>query len=397
MKLKQVIEGSVCIRAKGTQIGRFLSVLAARAILYENVVYETNGIMLEIPARRFKEAVVCGKKTGMKVRIQSKKGMPFWVFRQRRKKWTLLLVLPMVLLTFYLPCFIWSIEVEGLENISQVEMLIRLEELGVRKGVRQNKISLENVKNELLLIHDDLSFLSLAMEGSTLNVRVEEAVDPPEAVERIEPCDLVAEETCVIYSIITEQGTPLVQAGDVVQAGDILISGEVIQKNDDGSEKRIETHASGEVYGKMSWMSEAEIEKNYVNKVYFSENNKGFRINTGIKSYEIRWPFSQNENESIIEKEVWRSSLNGNISISKLLYAGYEYQNAEYTEDEMEAKLKEKLSQKLTNEMEEGEKIILKENFTMQQTNTGMRAILEAEIMENIGVTVPRVLSEVEE
>lgn len=397
MKLKQVIEGSVYVRAKGAQIGRFLSVLAARDILYENVVYETKGIMLEIPARKFKEAVICGKKTGMKLRILSKKGMPFWVFRQRRKKWTMFLVLPMVLLTFYLPCFIWSIEVEGLENISQVEILTRLEKLGVRKGIRQNKISLENVKNELLLIYDDLSFLSLAVNGSTLNVLVEEAVNPPEAAERLEPCDLVAQETCIIYSIVTEQGTPMVRAGDVVQAGDILISGEVIQKNDDGSEKRIETHASGEVYGKMSWRSEEEIDKNYVNKVYLSENNKGFRLNTGIKSFVIRWPFGKHENESIIESEVWRSSLNGNISISQLVFAGYEYQNAEYTEDEMEEKLKEKLSQKLASEMEEGEKIILKENFTMQQTDTGMRALLEAEIMGNIGVAVPRMISEVEE
>ena len=105
MRLGKKIKGTICVRVSGMQTGRFLSVLAARGILYENVIYRESNILLDMPAGRFREAVICAKKTGVRLRILSKRGLPFWLFRQRRKKWTALLVLPMIVLVFIFPCF----------------------------------------------------------------------------------------------------------------------------------------------------------------------------------------------------------------------------------------------------------------------------------------------------
>ena len=389
MRLGKKIKGTICVRVSGTQTGRFLSVLAARGILYENVIYRESNILLDMPAGRFREAVICAKKTGVRLRILSKRGLPFWLFRQRRKKWTALLVLPMIVLVFIFPCFIWTIEIEGLKSITQFEMLNRLEKMGVKEGIWKKEISLEEAENYLLLNYNDLSFLSLSLEGTTLKVLAEESIKPPKMRERTEPCDLVAKETCIIYSIVTEKGTPVIQAGDVVQKGDLLIRGEVIQKDDDGSEKGIEVCASGEIYGKVIWQKKAKIEEGYIKKVFSQKSKAGFYIKTGDNYSEIRWPFGKCENEVSIREEIWRAPL-GNVTIGRLTFEGYECEESKYTEKEMEEKLREQLEKELDEEIKTGDKIILNKNFKIIKEKEGMNAILEAELMENIGVTVRR-------
>ena len=305
MKISKKMRGWVKIRVSGIQQARFLSVLLARGILYENAAYEEGILYLDMPAHQFKVAVLCAKKTGVRLRIVSKRGLPFLFFRYRRKKWTLLFVLPMMMIAFILPHFIWTIEVEGLEKISYVEMLSRLEQLKVTKGVRQSELELERVKNQLLLQYEDLSFVSLTLEGTTLKVLIEERLAAPQMVERDEPCDLVSKENCVIYSVVTESGTPVVQAGDVVQKGDVMIRGEVILKDDVGNETIVPTHASGEIYGKIIWRGETEIEKEYKSQLFSGNAQRGLGIRFGKKKIELRWPFEKKEKEVVIEEELW--------------------------------------------------------------------------------------------
>ena len=56
----------------------------------------------------------------------------------------------------------------------------------------------------------------------------------------------------------------------------------------------------------------------------------------------------------------------------------------------MEEKLREQLEKELDEEIKTGDKIILNKNFKIIKEKEGMNAILEAELMENIGVTVLR-------
>ncbi len=391
MKLNRKVKGWIRVRVKGTQYGRFLSVLMARGILYENAAFEEGVLYLELPARQFREAIICGKKTGIRLRIVSKRGLPFLFFRHRRRKWTLLFVLPMVIAIFMLPRFVWTIEVDGPESISQVEILNRLEQLGVETGMHQSELDLDQIKNHLLLRYEDLSFVSLTLEGTTLKVIAEGAVATPEMVERNQPCDVVAKETCIIYSVVTESGTPMVQAGDVVQQDDVLLLGEVALKDDAGNETSVSVHASGEIYGKLSWHGEEEIEKQYRKQIFSGNVKKGVRIRFGKQDIEIRWPFQKEKREGIFEEELWRLPLGGFLSVHRLSYENYEFREMEYTKEEMEEKLRESLMRQLEDELEQGERILLDQKWKIVETEKGMKAEVEAEIMENIGVTVPRV------
>ena len=126
MKVKEFVQNSVRIKAQGTQLSRFLALLLARNILYQNAKYQGDSLFLDLPAKQYRQAVSCAKKAGVRIRIEKRRGAAFFFFRHRRRKWLLLLILPLVIAIGILPRFIWTIEIEGLQKISQVEMLRRL-------------------------------------------------------------------------------------------------------------------------------------------------------------------------------------------------------------------------------------------------------------------------------
>ena len=55
----------------------------------------------------------------------------------------------------------------------------------------------------------------------------------------------------------------------------------------------------------------------------------------------------------------------------------------------MEERLREKLKYELLDEIKDGNKIVLKEFFTIQHTKIGMKAVLEVEMMQKVGIKVP--------
>lgn len=387
-RLKQSCQGQVVVRVCGTQKARFLTVLIAREIFYENGHYEGADLFITLPAHRYREAIACAKKTGVRLRIISKRGWPFFYFRHRRRKWTLLFVLPLITAVFVLPRFVWTIEIDGLKAISQMEMLQRLEQEGITEGILKRDIDTDIIKNEMLLKYDDLSFVSLRLDGTQLIVLVEEAVKTPEIVDRNTPCDVIAKEDCILYSIVTESGMPLAKAGDEVQAGQVLIKGEIVLKDDSENETVILTHAAGEVYGKRVWRAEAEIKRNYEKKIWLDDIKKGIGIRCGRRELELRWPVQKAKQEAVIKEEIWSLPFGDFFSVYRLSYSEYKGERAEYSNEELKVRLREQLQRQADELLQMGTCISLEENWEFIDTTEGMKGVLEMVIMENIGQKV---------
>ena len=384
-QFRKICQGQVRVRVQGGQIGRFLTVLIARGILYENAAYEGAEFFLTLAARHYRQASVCAKKTNVRLRIVSKKGWPFFCFRHRRRKWTVLFVLPMMLAVLLLPRFIWTIEIDGIESISRMEILMRLDELGVYEGMSAKDLVTEDVKNELLIRYDDLSFVSLQLEGTHLKVLVEEAIAAPPMIECEKACDVVAAQDCTIYSIVTESGLPMVRAGDEVQAGDMLIKGQIVMKDDEGNESYTEVHAAGEIYGKRIWKAEEELNRDYEAKVWSGECKQGIEIHWGSKNVELRWPFGKKKQEAVIKEKKWYLPLGDKMAVYEVSYEGYTLEWKQYSNAELEQRLNEKLQRQATAELQETGGIALEEKWQFWETENGMKAVLEMVIMENVG------------
>ena len=385
MKLKNRMQGKVRIRATGTQLSRFLSLLLSRGILYEKAMYEGNALFLEISAGQYRQAVACAKKSGVRIRIAERKGATFFFFRHRRRKWAILFVLPALIMIGILPRFIWSIEIEGLRAISQVDMLGRLEKAGIHTGMPKSELDTFDVKENMLLAYEDLSWLSLSVEGTVLKVKALEAVAAPDMVEREAACDVVAAQNCVIYSIVTESGTPLVKQGDVVKQGEVMILGEVTLQDDDGNKTAFPAHAAGEVFGKCTWRAEESIERLYNRPVWKDELHLGWMLRLGAQSWVLRNPFGKSEMEASTETVLWRLPFWKSLCLCKMEYEPYELEQAEYTREEMEQRLRERLEKKKAELMAEKGRVALDENWNFEETDAGMTASLKIVLMEEVG------------
>ena len=120
------------------------------------------------------------------------------------------------------------------------------------------------VKEKMLKKYSDLGWLSLTIRGSTLAVRMSEAVETPDIVQKGEPKDRVSDRTCIIYSIVTRSGVPKVKKGDVVQEGDLLIAGTQEIVGDDGSVTAYDyVEADGDVLGKCQYELESSVAVSY--------------------------------------------------------------------------------------------------------------------------------------
>ena len=63
----------------------------------------------------------------------------------------------------------------------------------------------------------------------------------------------------------------------------------------------------------------------------------------------------------------------------------------------MEARLRERLERQLGEELAQGDRILLEQEWQFQKTMRGMKAVLEAEMMENIGQKAARRAEVIEE
>ena len=389
MRPKDRAYAMVRVKASGTQIPRFLSLLLARGIMFQEAKYEAGSVQLTIPARQYRQAAACAKKTGIRLRIISKKGVAFFLFRHRRRKWTVLLVLPMLIIVGLLPHFVWRIDMEGLESISQVEMLRRLEEAGVYEGMWQGDLDTAQKARELLLQYEDLSWLSLSLNGAVLEVALAEAVPAPEMVDRQSPADVVATQTCVVYSMVTESGTPLVRQGDVVQEGEVLIQGQYTLVNDAGEETVVDTHASGQVFGKRSVRLTESIDRAYIKQNWGAKSYGGVKIRVGNWQMTLRNPFRKQEQEAEMEEKSWELPI-GPISWNQMEYIPYTEEEADYSPEEMESRLTERLEIRKAQLLAESDGVLLREELKLEETAEGMMAYLDLILMEEIGETQRR-------
>ncbi len=138
----------------------------------------------------------------------------------------LLLLGPMLCLLWFSSLYIWQIEVEGNEKISDGEILRSLEELGVYVGCFRPQIDQYRVSNEMLLRLSGLSWLSCNSFGSRLVVAVREETEAPQVLQPHTAADVRAAKGGIINRITVLAGAPQVARGDMVTEGQLLVAAE---------------------------------------------------------------------------------------------------------------------------------------------------------------------------
>lgn len=223
------IKGYLLIRVEGYSPERFLNACSHRGIELWGLRSAGGAYEMYMTLKDFRKIKALSKKTGTKVRVRRRYGLPFFLHRYRRRKLFFAGAFLAVCLVYILTLFIWEIDIRGNLRRTDEALLSFLRSRDVYCGMTAGSVDCDQIADDLRGAYADLVWVSASVRGTRLVIQVKEnehlSAQTGGKAQETEGTDLAATQDCTILSIVTRQGTPLVHEGDQVKKGDLLVNG----------------------------------------------------------------------------------------------------------------------------------------------------------------------------
>lgn len=250
------VTGYVVVIVEGFFLEKFTNLCANNNIIFWNLSRVGNSKMrIETNIKDFKKMRKQAKKCGCRISLLEKRGLPFLLFRYRKRKWFAAGVAFFFIIVWVLSSIIWTIDIQGNKLIDASLIMLDLEEIGLKRGTFKKSIDKVGLAYKMMLKRDDISFIGIDIEGTKAKVKIVEKVKVPDAIPKNEPCDIIANKTGMILRMEVLSGEKLVKIGDTISKGQLLVSGKVEMKN--FPEKTEEVHAMAKIMARI-WYEENE-------------------------------------------------------------------------------------------------------------------------------------------
>ena len=118
-------------------------------------------VKIRIGLSDFKQIRQIAKQTKSRIKIKDKKGLPFLINRYRKRKFFAITFLVIAILIFILTRYLWNIEIKGLKNISEKEILEDLKENGLDIGRKISEIDSEEIINQIRVQRNDIAWMGI--------------------------------------------------------------------------------------------------------------------------------------------------------------------------------------------------------------------------------------------
>ena len=130
-----------------------------------------------------------------------------------------------LLLNGFFSDIIWHIDVRGNKNISDEDILRRLNDFGVYEGCRKSDMDIKSLSRDYMLSDDRVSFMHMNVNGINAVVEVAESVKKSGTEnDKKAPCNIVAKCDGVVTRMDVYSGGREVENGQSVVKGQLLIS-----------------------------------------------------------------------------------------------------------------------------------------------------------------------------
>ncbi len=288
------IRGYLRIRIAGYSTERFLNACRHRGIYLWGLQAVSGAYEMNISISGFRKLKPVIRKTGTKVTIIKRSGLPFYLFRYRKRKLFFAGAVCFVLLIFGMSRYIWNIDIAGNQTRTDETLLEFLETKSVRNGMAKSKVDCQRIVKDIRKEYDDIIWVSASIRGTRLIIQVKENEDSPliaaadgaskESEKNIadngQPVDIVADRKCTIESAIVRNGLLQTKIGAKVKKGDVLVSGQIPVNNDAGEVVGYQYHVSdADIVGKTVLKYEDKCENTRTEK----ERSDVFRRECSLK------------------------------------------------------------------------------------------------------------------
>ncbi|MFA9377521.1 MAG: sporulation protein YqfD [Lachnotalea sp.] len=338
INLMKFIRGYLKIRIYGYYPERFINLCSKRNILIWGLENQDCQYELFLSVEDFRKLKPILKKTNTKLKIVERCGLPFFLHKYRKRKMFFGGIVLFASIIYVLSLFIWDINISGNYSRTNDVILEFLNENNIYHGMMKNQISCEDVEQLIRSEYNDVIWASAQIKGTRLLIEVQENTDVGTIMENSTPSDIVAAKDCLITSIITRKGTPMVESGSVVKKGDILVSGRVDVYNDNAEIEDYQYYnADADIYAKSSldYVDSFDVNyeyKNYTQKqsvrYYLKILNKKINILNGKISYN-KYDVFTNEKQLKFSTNFYLPLIVGKVQIKE-----YSAEEKTYTKEE---------------------------------------------------------------
>ena len=281
--LKQHYTGYVRVRLTGRSPERFFNLCRSSKILLWNIACEKEEYRFFLLLPDFYRIRPFARKAGVRVRIQEKLGLPFFLYRNRKRKLFAVGAASFFLLLFVLSRFIWNISFSGNLLFTDDMLTGQLREIGVCYGMPKRGVDCDRIEEELRSRCPRIVWVSAHVSGTRLQIRIRENETADGIPLREEsPRNLVAETAGTVVSILVRAGKAAVQPGDEVEKGQILVEGMLPVTNDSGEvERTLFVRADADIRLRTTkiyreWVPHFQTVRSYTGKM-----QRGFRLRAG--------------------------------------------------------------------------------------------------------------------
>ena len=225
-KLFYYLQGYLILELCGCSKERFINLCKNKEIEIIQIFLINQEWYCKIRCNDYKKIKSFIKKTGCKIRIKEKIGLPFLLKKIQKRKGLVLGSLFFLFIINQCSGRIWHISVDGgfLHTREQITRVMK-EELNVYGGVPGAQVDCFEIEKKLRLDYNEIGWISVEKRGCRLFVMLNESTMPKETGIRQEPSHIIAAQDGIVRSIEVMSGIPQVKVGDLVKKGDILISG----------------------------------------------------------------------------------------------------------------------------------------------------------------------------
>ena len=384
------LKGYVVAGVSGFAVERFLNLAARRGINIWDVKNSGAYTEIKISAKAFGLLGPCAEKTGSRIEILSRRGLPFIARRYRKRKLLAVGAVFFVAALYFLSSFIWRVDVEGAKRLNGEEIAVFLSERGLRFGAFKKNVSDRALEKELLLNFGDISWVNVEIRGTRALISLTETIPETALADRTTPCDIIAEKDGLIVSMATSSGTPKFKAGDTVKKGELLVSSETLVGTEDAGYTKKYVRANSFVRAKVFLETEIFVPFKHIEKKYTGNIKKKYSIiafGKEIKIFNSGIPYANYDKITTVAQLGF-----GKDHPVPLTVVTREYR--EFFEAELErtpAKAKEfgleLLEKKLSGEFGEAE--ISGRRIDFEETVDGVKLFAAVTVIERIDVSVP--------
>ncbi len=383
-KIINYIYGYLRIVIEGYYIERFINICRNRNYMMWNIKKINDICMtLNIEIKNFKDICKIAKKTQCKVQIKAKRGLPFILYKYKKRKIFALFLILVIATVFISSNFVWNIEIIEEDGIEMENIMEDIQEAGLMVGMSKSDIDTKEIINQVRLKRDDIAWMGIELKGTNAIVKLVKADEKPEVIDEDEYCNIVSDKNGVITKINAQNGTANVQVGDTVSEGDILINGWM-----EGKYTGIRyVHAQGEIEARVWYTASKTISYTTTEKQYTGniETSYGIKIN----NFEINFPkgvsnFNFYDTIETENKIKLFSNFYLPISVVKTTYQEYEEIEMTYSIEEAKNLGIQELEEELESQIENTENIVNK-NINTYENENSIDIYVTYEVLESIG------------